>query len=170
MQRAAEAGIITIHKCTRVFILICYNHNISAALLSNLLQVSRINIYSGPHFKPFHHHHYLVVPSARISLTLSRHLSLSFITFGRSSGLHHIPTELLYVGLSWSPCFLLGHVKWDHRSTSLMSLSLLLQQCPASLVHLTWIFFVMGSRCPYKCCFLGCCLQDLFNIARSILV
>ena len=51
-----------------------------------------------------------------------------------------------------------------------MSLSLFLQQCPACLVCLTWIVFVMGRRGPYSCCFLGCCLQDLFNIARSILV
>ena len=28
----------------------------------------------------------------------------------------------------------------------------------------------MGGRWPYSCCFLGCCRQDLFNIARSILM
>ena len=28
----------------------------------------------------------------------------------------------------------------------------------------------MGGRWPYSCCFVGYCLQDLFNIARSILV
>ena len=32
-----------------------------------------------------------------------------------------------------------------HRSTSLMSSFLLLQQCPACLVRLTWIAFVMGG-------------------------
>ena len=53
---------------------------------------------------------------------------------------------------------------------SLMSLSLLLQQCPACLVPLILIVFVMGGKWPYSCCFVGCCLQDLFNIARSILV
>ena len=36
----------------------------------------------------YHHHH--VVPLARISLTLSRHFSLSFIASGRSSGLHPV--------------------------------------------------------------------------------
>ena len=56
-----------------------------------------------------------------------------------------------------------------HRSTSLMSSSLLLQQCPACLVRLILIAFVMGGRWPYSCCFVGCCLQDLFNIARSII-
>ena len=27
-----------------------------------------------------------------------------------------------------------------------------------------------GGRWPYSSCFVGCCLNDLFNIARSILV
>ena len=34
-----------------------------------------------------------------------------------------------------------------HRNTSLTSSSLLLQQCPACLVRLTWIVFMMGGRC-----------------------
>ena len=46
--------------------------------------------------------------------------------------------------------------------------SLLLQQCPAFLVRLTWIVFVMGGRWPYSWCLVGCCRQDLFNIARNI--
>ena len=57
-----------------------------------------------------------------------------------------------------------------HRSTSLMSSSLLLQQWPACLVRLTWIVFVMGGRWPYNWCLVGCCRQDLFNIASNILV
>ena len=50
-----------------------------------------------------------------------------------------------------------------------MSSSLLLQQCPACLVRLIWIVFVMSSWWPYSCCFVECCLQDLFRIAHSIL-
>ena len=38
------------------------------------------------------------------------------------------------------------------------------------LVRLILIVSVMGGRWPYSCCFVGCCLQDLFNIIRSILV
>ena len=57
-----------------------------------------------------------------------------------------------------------------HRSTSLRSSSLLLQQCPVCLVRLTWIVFVMGGRWPYSWCLVGCCRQDLFNITRKILV
>ena len=47
-----------------------------------------------------------------------------------------------------------------HRSTSLMSSSLLLHQCPACLVRLTWIVFVMGGNWPYSWCLVGCCRQD----------
>ena len=57
-----------------------------------------------------------------------------------------------------------------HRSTSLMSSSLLLQLCPACLVRLTCIVFVMGGKWPYSWCLVGCCRQDLFNIALNILV
>ena len=26
------------------------------------------------------------------------------------------------------------------------------------------LVFKMGDRCPYSCCFVGCCLQDSFNM------
>ena len=78
-----------------------------------------------------------------------------------------ILTELLYVRAG-RPAFTRPYV-WVHRSTLLMSSSLLLQQCPACLVYLTWIVFLMGGRWPYSWCLVGCCRQDLFNIARSIL-
>ena len=61
-------------------------------------------------------------------------------------------------------------VKRFHRCTSLMNLSLLLQQCPACLVRLIWMVFKMGGRWSYSCCFVECCFQDLFSIAHSILV
>ena len=51
-----------------------------------------------------------------------------------------------------------------------MSLSLLLQQSPTCLVHFIWMVLEIGGRWPYTCCFKGCCFQDLFNIACSILV
>ena len=116
------------------------------------------------------HHHHHVVPLAWISLTLSRHFSLSFIASGRSSGLHPISSHscCMYVQAG-CPAFAWRYV-WVHRSTSLMSLSLVLQQCPACLVRLTWIVFMMGSRWPYNWCFVGCCRQDLFNITHNILV
>ena len=36
-----------------------------------------------------------------------------------------------------------------------MNSSLVLQQCPACLVRLTWIVFMMESRWPYNWCFVG---------------
>ena len=84
---------------------------------------------------PYIYHHQFVSP-ARISLTLSRHFSLSFIAFGRSSGLHPVSSHscCMYIRAG-RPAF-----AWPfagvHRSTSLMSSSLLLQQCPATKT--TW--------------------------------
>ena len=111
--------------------------------------------------KYIHHHHHHVVPLARISLTLSRHFSLSFIASGRSSGLHPVSSHscCMYVRAG-RPAFARPYVE-DHRSTSLMSSSLLLQQCPACLVRLTWIFFVIGGRWPYSWCLVGGFHQDL---------
>ena len=113
-------------------------------------------------------HH--VVPLAPISLTLSRHFSLSFIASGRSSGLHPVSSQscCMYIQAG-RPAFARPYVG-VHRSTSLMSSSLLLQQCPVCLVRLTWIVFVMGGRWSYSWCLVESCRQDLFNIARNIFV
>ena len=91
-----------------------------------------------------HQHH--VVPLARISLTLSRHFSLSFIASGRSSGLHPVSSQscCMYVRAGL-PAFAWPYAG-VHSSTSLMSSSLLLQQCPACLIRLTCIVFVMGGN------------------------
>ena len=93
-----------------------------------------------------HHHHHHVVPLARISLTLSRHISLSFIASGRSSGLHLESSHIMCCIFvrAGRPAFAWPYAE-VHRSTSLMSSSLLLQQCPACLVRLSWIVFVMGG-------------------------
>ena len=118
----------------------------------------------------YHHHHHYVLPLVRISLTLSRYFSLSFIASGRSSGLHPVssPSCCMYVRAG-RPAFARPYAG-VHRSTSLMSSSLLLQQCPACLLRLTCIVFAMRGRWLYSWCLVGCCHQDLFNIARSILV
>ena len=113
----------------------------------------------------WNHHHHVVLP-VRTSLTLSRHSSLSFWKVLRATSC--ILTELLYVGPSWSSCFC-SAIWGSHRRTSVMSLSLLLQPCPACLVRLTWIVFVMGGRWPYSWCFVRCCLQDLFKLLTAFL-
>ena len=105
--------------------------------------------------KWFHHHHHHVMPPAQISLTLSRHFSLSFIASGRSSGLHPVSSHsrCMYVRAG-RPAFARPYVG-VHWSTTLMSSFLLLQQCPACVVCITWIVFVMGGRRPYTWCFVG---------------
>ena len=102
-------------------------------------------------------YHHDVAPLARIFLTLSRHFSLSFIASGRSSGLHSVSSHSCcrYVRAG-RLAFARPYVR-VHRSISLMSSSLPLQQCPACLVRLTWIVFVMVGRSSYSWCFVGCC-------------
>ena len=92
--------------------------------------------------KGYHHH---VVPLARISLTLSRHFFLSFIASGRSPGRHPVSSHTccMYVRAG-RPAFARLYAGF-HMSVSLMSTSLLFQLCPACLVRLTWIVFVMGG-------------------------
>ena len=100
---------------------------------------------------------------------LPRHFSLSFITSSRSSGLHPISSHSCYMYVrAGHPAFAWPY-EGVHRSTSLMSWSLLLQQCPACLVHLAWIVFVMEGWWPYSWCLVGYCHQDLFNIAATLL-
>ena len=116
------------------------------------------------------HHHHHVMRLAGISLTLSLHVSLSFIASGRSSGLHPVSSNSCCVNVrAGRPAF-----DWPyagvHRSTSLTISSLLLQQCPACLIRLACIVYVTGGRRPYSWRLVGYCCQDLFNIARNILV
>ena len=107
-----------------------------------------------PGYERSHHHHVALV--ARISLTLSRHSSLSFIALGRSSGQHPVSSHSCWMYVrAGRPAFARPCVG-VHKSTSLMSSSLLLQQCPACLVRLTWIVFVIGGRWPYSWCLVGC--------------
>ena len=59
-----------------------------------------------------------------------------------------IGAELLYIGSNWSSC--LYSSTWRcPQSVPLMSSSLHLQQCPACLVCLTRILFVIGDSGPY---------------------
>ena len=100
------------------------------------------------HCRPFNHQHHHVVLVARISLTLSRHFSLSFIAFGRSSELHLVSSHSCWMYVrAGRPAFARPCVG-VHKSTSPMSSSPLLQQCHACLVRLTWIVFVIGGRWP----------------------
>ena len=141
-------------------------------VLSQQKKYSMMVSFIGWGLEPFEHPSYIIisVPLARISLVLSRHFSLSFITSGRSSGLHPLSSHscCMYVRAG-RPAFARPYVG-VHRSTSLMSSSLILQSCPICPVRLTWIVFVMVGRWLYSWRLVGCCRQDLLNIDPSILV
>ena len=118
----------------------------------------------------YHHHHHAVLV-ARISLTLSRHFSLSFIALGRSSGQHPVSSHSCWMYVRADCPDFARPCVGVHKSTSLMSSSLLLQQCPACLVRLTWIVFVIGGRWPYSWCLAGCCFGfDDLNVCLGIFI
>ena len=106
---------------------------------------------------------------ARISLTLSRHFSLSFITSGRSSGQHPVSSQSCWMYVRAGRLAFARPYVGVHTSTSLMSSSLLLQQCPACLVRLTWIVFMIGGRWRYSLCLVGCCRQDCSRLLAAFL-
>ena len=134
------------------------------------IPVVRKNFVTSKKLYIYHHHHHHVALVARMSLTLSRHSSLSFIALGRSSGQHSVSSHNCWMYVrAGRPAFARPCVG-VHKSTTLMSSSLLLQRCSACLVRLTWIVFVIGGRWPYSWCLVACCRRDLFKIARSILV
>ena len=58
----------------------------------------------------FHHHHHHTALVARISLTLSRHSSLSFIALGRSSGQHPVSSHSCWMYVHAGRPALHGHV------------------------------------------------------------
>ena len=108
--------------------------------------------------------------STKFPDSLSCHTSLSSIAPGRSFRLH------LVFAQSWCKSVLSG---WStltcpcagvHKKMFLMSSSLLLQQCPACLVCLTWVVCKMGGKWPYSFCFVGRCFQDFFRTMCSTLV
>ena len=142
------------------------NHISGKFLLNNILYMFLYAKQRLCYSESFHHHHHHLALVARISLTLSRHSSLSFIALGRSSGQHPVSSHSCWMYVRASrPAFARPCVG-VHKSTSLMSSSLLLQQCPACLAPLTWIVFVIGGRWPYSWCLVGCCRKDLFKIAQ----
>ena len=85
------------------------------------------------------------MPLARISLTLSRHFSLSFIASGRSSGPHPVSSHSCWMYVRAGPPAFAQPYMGVHRSISLMCSSLLLQQCPACVVRLTWIQIISNN-------------------------
>ena len=146
-----EGKILVLDRNTWNFIKVCKLFVLRIVILSyncseRIIIISYLKIYDClKYLKPFvckllisnkntwnHHPHHDVVPLAWISLTLTRHFSLSFIASGRSSGPHPVSSHSSWMYVrAGRPAFAQPYVG-VHRSTSLMSLSLLLQQCPGS--------------------------------------
>ena len=95
----------------------------------------------------YHYHHVMLLAWISLTLSLSCHLSLSFITFGRSSRLHPVSVQSCYREVLVS---LACMCKGVYRRTLLMSSSLLLQQCPACLVCLIWMVSEIGGKWPFE--------------------
>ena len=80
---------IYIHKYIYIYIYIHINIYIYIYIYTYIYTHTYINIY--------HHHHHHIVLAARISLTLFRHSSLSFIALGRSSGQQPVSSHIKYI-------------------------------------------------------------------------
>ena len=91
------------------------------------------------------------------SLTLSCHPSLSSITRGRSSRLHLVFAQSWYMKATTDQPTLAHLFVGVHKRTLLMSLSLLLKQCSACLILLTWMVYEMEGKWLCSCCFVECC-------------
>ena len=93
-----------------------------------------------------------VTLKARISLTLSSYSSLSSIAL--------CPVYKAVVAVLAGRTTLAHPCEGVHRRMILISSSLLLQRCPAYILRLIWMVLEIGGKCPYNCCFVGCCFQD----------
>ena len=95
---------------------------------------------------------------------------MSSIASGRSSGLHPVSSQgcCMYVRAG-RPAFVRPYDR-VHWGTSLMSLSLLLQQCPTCLVRLTLIVFVMEVSGRTVGALWGVASKTCSKFARKILV
>ena len=133
----------------------------------------------------YHYHHYIIIIMFLfISSSSSSHADsidsldtlspsspyqLSLIT-GPLDFIHCLyrpnVCEEMYIGRPTLVCPCVG----VPRKTLFMSSSFLLQLYPTDLVYFTQMVYEMGNKWPYSCCFVGCCLQNFFKTAHSILM
>ena len=114
---------------TRVAVFISYNDN-NYTTGTSLIRTDSLRTPTDTHslslslyiYIYIYHH---VVPLARISLTLFRHFSLSFIASGRCSGLHLVSSHSCCMYVRAGRLAFARPYVGVHRSTSLMSSSLI---------------------------------------------
>ena len=115
------------------------------------------------------HHNIMLFAQISLTLSLAIHLYYPLLPAGSLDYilcLYRADVDKVLVDCPTLTCL----CERVHRKMLLMSLFLLLQQCPTYLVRLIWMVLEMGGRWLFCCCFVGCCFQDLFNIACRILV
>ena len=99
-----------------------FKRRLTFVIISSLLDFFVFRLSPIYNIYIYHHHH--IVLAARISLTLSRHSSLSFIALGRSSGQQPVSSHSCWMYVrAGRPAFARPCVG-IHKSTSLMSSSL----------------------------------------------
>ena len=77
--------------CVCVCVCVCARAHVCVCVCDGqYTDLKEFKLYIYIYIYIYHHH---VAPPARISLTLSRHFSLSFIASGRSSGLHPVSSH-----------------------------------------------------------------------------
>ena len=78
-------------------------------------------------------------------------------------------TKLLYIGSSWlsNTCAFVRRGPLENLAYEFAFTSPAVSHM---FVRLIWMVLGMGGKCPYSCCFVGYCFQNLFNIAHSILL
>ena len=104
-----------------------------------------------------------------IPLTLSRHLYLSFIALRKSCRQYRYPRRADDRKFFAGQLTLVGPCVEVHRGRTLMSTSLHSPKYPACFILLGW-FAKWELKGTYRCCFVGCCFQDLFKTACTVLV
>ena len=86
-------GLVFIRVFCAFFLECVYFGFLYSSLIFDMYISIYMYIYKYINICIYHHHHHHVVLVARISLTLSRHFSQSFIASGRSSGQHPVSSH-----------------------------------------------------------------------------
>ena len=134
---------------------LCMSDGISIEFIALLMFIAYINKSSSS----------CHVASTDLPDTLSQPVSIVHCSWEVFKATSCIKTKLLYIGFCWSSC--LCSSMWRGP-----------QEYHAYKFVLTFpaVFCMSGSsnldsfRDGYSCCFVGCCLQDLFNTAFSLYV
>ena len=137
-----------------------YNTETPSELLVIVSMLENL-ICNNSNFNWYNQHQVMMTALNSLTLSLSRHPSLSSIALRLHPVYTHSRCMQVFAGQPTLARLCVG-VHWE---MSLMSSSLHFQQCPAYLVRLIWMVFKIGERWPHSnyfgvCCFLSVFVQD----------